>query len=560
MLLQVVRWRGGDGSRAQASGLAVEHGARRGGGFRPRRHRPSPPARRRQVLATPSAGTVVTCSGTTTDQNAPIGYGDASLTGVTINVGTGATVTGTGTGIVAGAGGNTITNQGTVTGNGGTAINFLAGNNNFLTLTPTSVINYDHATGPATGSSSAAPASPTGTFDLSLIGPAAQYRGFSTFNKIGSSPWTLTGVGTQTWDVLVGTLQIDGTIGGANVTSNGRLILNGGTVGGPVAVSNSGVLGGNGTAGTTTLAAISVLAPGASNAIGTIAVNGNLTFGNFTTYQADLTPATSDLVNVNLNANLAGTLMAVAAEGTYVPGQYLLLNALGGINGTFDVFHPIGNFKGLNVALTYDLNNVRLVLSTQPTGQNSQWLANPGTNNWNTAGNWNPRRRRERNGDVRRLDPNLDGPLLPAARRRSGPWCSKPPAPALSFPGSRRLGDRTDPATISSTSPAPASSTIRPTGRHFSSARVSAAPPSISATPAPPPTRSSIPSERAIYGINFDDSSRAVNATIFGQWHFRGVPQFLHGGQRDPDQRQCRWELRILRQQLRRQRDDQPSD
>ena len=30
------------------------------------------------------------------------------------------------------------------------------------------------------------------TFDVSQLGPVAQYEGFGTFNKIGSSTWTLT--------------------------------------------------------------------------------------------------------------------------------------------------------------------------------------------------------------------------------------------------------------------------------------------------------------------------------------------------------------------------------
>ncbi|MDG9697644.1 autotransporter outer membrane beta-barrel domain-containing protein, partial [Streptomyces sp. DH17] len=34
------------------------------------------------------------------------------------------------------------------------------------------------------------------TFDVSSIGPAAQYQGFSTFVKTGTSTWTLTGTTT----------------------------------------------------------------------------------------------------------------------------------------------------------------------------------------------------------------------------------------------------------------------------------------------------------------------------------------------------------------------------
>ena len=45
-----------------------------------------------------------------------------------------------------------------------------------------------------------------GTFDVSTIGAAQQYRGFSTFNKIGASVWQLTGTGAQNWNINGGTL------------------------------------------------------------------------------------------------------------------------------------------------------------------------------------------------------------------------------------------------------------------------------------------------------------------------------------------------------------------
>ena len=42
----------------------------------------------------PVPGTTVTCSGTTTDQNSPNGYGTGAQTGITINVTNGSSVTG----------------------------------------------------------------------------------------------------------------------------------------------------------------------------------------------------------------------------------------------------------------------------------------------------------------------------------------------------------------------------------------------------------------------------------------------------------------------------------
>ena len=70
------------------------------------------------------------------------------------------------------------------------------------------------------------------TFNLSLIGAGQQYDGFSTFNKVDSSNWTVTGTGAQDWNVLGGTLSVNGVINGL------------------VTVNAGGTLGGNGTSAT----------------------------------------------------------------------------------------------------------------------------------------------------------------------------------------------------------------------------------------------------------------------------------------------------------------------
>lgn len=57
------------------------------------------------------------------------------------------------------------------------------------------------------------------TFDVSGIGPAAQYQGFSTFVKTGTSTWTLTGTTTAAtpWSINQGTLAVssDASLGAA---------------------------------------------------------------------------------------------------------------------------------------------------------------------------------------------------------------------------------------------------------------------------------------------------------------------------------------------------------
>ena len=112
------------------------------------------------------------------------------------------------------------------------------------------------------------------TFNLSLIGAGQQYDGFSTFNKVDSSNWTVTGTGAQDWNVLGGTLSVNGVINGL-VTVNA-----GGTLGGTGTIDNVVVNGG-------------VLAPG--NSIGTLNVANSLTFSAASSYMVEISGTSSDL-------------------------------------------------------------------------------------------------------------------------------------------------------------------------------------------------------------------------------------------------------------------------
>jgi len=139
-------------------------------------------------------------------------------------------------GIITGDGAN-ITNYGKIIGTGGTAINFAgAGGGNTLTLTPGSTI-----TGLVLASTKGNDALQFGgtgaaSFDISTVGNAAQYRGFGTFNKIGTSIWTLNGnnAAAMPWTVSGGVLIVNGTMANSTMTVNpaGTLQLgNGGTSG-----------------------------------------------------------------------------------------------------------------------------------------------------------------------------------------------------------------------------------------------------------------------------------------------------------------------------------------
>lgn len=108
------------------------------------------------------------------------------------------------------------------------AIRFSAGTNK-LTIASTSrisgrVVAFSAADTFALGGDS------DGTFDVSTIGAAAQYRGFGIFEKTGAATWRLTGTTTALtpWTITEGTLSIaqDNSLGAAS----GGLTFDGGTL------------------------------------------------------------------------------------------------------------------------------------------------------------------------------------------------------------------------------------------------------------------------------------------------------------------------------------------
>jgi autotransporter-associated beta strand protein len=149
-----------------------------------------------------------------------------------INAGTmnnGMSVSGTGS----------VFNSGTI--NGGTAINFTSGPGPFtLTIAPSSVIN---GTVLGTGNDTfQLGGTGAGTFNVNNIGPSQQYQGFSVFNKVDTSTWTLTGTGAQNWTVNGGTLIGDtNSLQGSAITNNAALVFSQGFNG-----TYAGSIGGSG--------------------------------------------------------------------------------------------------------------------------------------------------------------------------------------------------------------------------------------------------------------------------------------------------------------------------
>jgi len=171
--------------------------------------------------------------------------------------------------------------------------------------------------------------------------------GIGTLSKTGAGKLVLTGVNSYN---------------GGTAVNGGTLSVNGSIANSAVSVNNGGTLGGNGTVGSTTIAAGGVLAPG--NSIGTLTVNGNVTFAAGSTYRVEVDAAgNNDRINATGTATLnGGTVDVQAGAGSYsLSTQYTILNAAGGRTGAF--VGVTSNLAFLTPSLAYNANNVFLTLA-----------------------------------------------------------------------------------------------------------------------------------------------------------------------------------------------------
>ena len=169
-----------------------------------------------------------------------------------------------------------------------------------------------------------------------------------------------TGAGTT---ILTGD---SGGFSGSTAVNSGVLAVNGklGNAASALAVNNGGTLAGTGTVGgSATINAGGTLSPGGP-AVGTLNVNGNLTFASGSIYRVDLTPTTSDRVIVGGQAKPAGEVQVVFAPGDFLPNTvYPIVSATGGVNGTFASIDPPPLSAFFEPTLRYDANNVYIVLT-----------------------------------------------------------------------------------------------------------------------------------------------------------------------------------------------------
>jgi autotransporter-associated beta strand protein len=278
----------------------------------------------------------VTGSISTSSAASSVGLAASATSGnITIDIAPGATIKAGGIGILAGSDTGTVTinNLGTVSG--ANAANFIGTMN----------VGNGGTSGTIIGN-----VLDRGTLNFNRS-DAVTYSGIISdtgrVQQNGSGMLTLSGLNTYTGltNVNAGTLSVNGSIASSSLTT----------------VNAGGTLGGNGTVGNTTING-GTLAPG--NSIGTLSVQGNLVFTAAASYMVEVSPSNADRTNVTGTATLGGaTVKASFAAGTYVAKQYTILNATGGVSGTFNTLANTdlpANFKS---SLSYDSNNAYLNLA-----------------------------------------------------------------------------------------------------------------------------------------------------------------------------------------------------
>jgi len=165
-----------------------------------------------------------------------------------------------------------------------------------------------------------------------------------------------------------GTFANAGAIAGT-LSSTAGTITNSGSISGGVTVSG-GTFSGAGSVGTLSVNNGSSYAPGNGTAGSSATITSNLAFQSGASYLVTLNPATSSFADVAGTATLNGaTVAATFANGSYVSQTYTIVNAAGGVIGTFGGVTTTNLPANFTPSLTYDAGHayLKLALNFTPT-------------------------------------------------------------------------------------------------------------------------------------------------------------------------------------------------
>ncbi|TPM38713.1 autotransporter domain-containing protein [Mesorhizobium sp. B2-3-4] len=271
--------------------------------------------------------------------------------------------------------GETDTPSGTFTktGAGTLTVDGFAGNNTYATATDVAQGTLKAATANIFSANSAYTVESGAALSLnnfsqaigSLAGAGSVELGTATLTTGGKNTDTvfsgaITGTGGLT-KAGSGTFELSGDSGaftGATTVQAGTLLVTGNLAGSVVTVDDGATLEGDGSIGG--LVAKGIVEPG-KNAIDTLTVKGNVSFTAGSTYAVDLnTAGASDLINATGAATISGGAnLTLTNSGVYVPGQYTVLHADGGLlgNKTFTIIDPQVSYF-LAATIGQDLNDI----------------------------------------------------------------------------------------------------------------------------------------------------------------------------------------------------------
>jgi T5SS/PEP-CTERM-associated repeat protein/autotransporter-associated beta strand protein len=336
------------------------------------------------IVGSAGSGNLTISNGGSVSSSGPVSIASGSGTGTVIVTGAGSTWTVANLTVGSAGNGNlTISNNGLVTSTTG-PISVASGAGSTGTLN----------IGAAVGAAAVAPGSLSATAVQFGAGTGTINFNHTAANYVFSA--AISGVGTV--HQLAGHTSLTGTstYGGSTIVDGGTLSVNGWIVNSMTTVNAGGTLGGDGVVGNTIING-GALAPG--NSIGTLTVQGNLSFTAAASYMIEVSPASADRTNVTGTATLGGaTVNASFAAGTYIAKQYTILNAGGGVSGTFGSLANTNLPSGFKSSLSYDTYNVYLNLdlnlSSTPGSNpqngglnvNQQNVANALTTYFNTNG------------------------------------------------------------------------------------------------------------------------------------------------------------------------------